>query len=273
MGALLRQRKTNYSHLTRRMPVTGSHRIDSSYLEFSIIGDFNEDATIGIILDTIGALPQRADAPAEITNKQRFIQVPTAPQSKSFTYESKVPQAGAYMVWETPSLVDRNIEVSRRFNVLSEVFNDRMRVKIREEMGGAYSPSASYFSSDVFDYGFFMASAEGSPEEVDVFLDIMLAIASNITAGDITQDEFDRALLPLQSGLEVTLRDNWYWLYYVMDWSQVYSDQLDWARDEVEFYEALTVDEINSMATEYLSPDAAFKLSIYPVNGTDTGDE
>jgi zinc protease len=33
--------------------------INSSYLEFSIIGDFNEDATIGIILDTIGALPQR----------------------------------------------------------------------------------------------------------------------------------------------------------------------------------------------------------------------
>jgi zinc protease len=247
--------------------------INSSYLEFSIIGDFNEDATIGIILDTIGALPQRADAPAEITNEQRFIEVPTAPQSKSFTYESKIPKAGAYMVWETPSLVDRNIEKARRFNVLSEVFSDRMRVKIREEMGGAYSPYASYFSSNNYDYGFFVAVAEGSPEEVDVFLDIMLAIASNVSNGDISQDEFDRAVLPLQNGVNATLRDNWYWLYSVMDGSQVYPDQLDWAREQVEFYEAITVDEINSMAIEYLSPDAALKLSIYPVNGTDTGDE
>jgi zinc protease len=111
--------------------------LESSYLEFSIIGDFNEDATIGIILDTIGALPQRADAPAEIANERRFIEVPTAPQSKSVTYESKIPQAGAYMVWEAPSLVDRNIDVARRFDVLSEVFSDRIRVKIREAMGGA----------------------------------------------------------------------------------------------------------------------------------------
>ena len=49
-----------------------------------------------------------------------------------------------------------------------------------------------------------------------------------------------------------------------MDQSQVQPYRLDWARGRDEFYEAMTVEQIQSLASEYLLPGLAYKLSIYP---------
>ncbi|CAB9520780.1 Stromal processing peptidase, chloroplastic [Seminavis robusta] len=246
--------------------------LESGHIELSIVGDFNETETVNLLLETIGAIPERDASPPEITDEMRAIDIPVAPQAETFAYESKIPTAGAFIVWRIPSFVSQDIGLLRRFNLLAGVFRDRMRVKIREELGGSYSPGASSIMSDAFEYGFFMTNAIGVNDEVEVFTEITLAIAANISQADITQDEFERALFPFQSERADDLQSNSYWLGTVMDGSQANPQQLDWSRGRDEFYEDLTVEEINDLV-EYLSPDIAYQFGIIAVNSTDADAE
>ena len=242
--------------------------LNSSYLEISLVGDLNQDETIIFLLQTFGALPERADSPLDITAQNRLIATPAAPQSMSFTYESRLPQAAAVVVWEIPSFVEENIEENRKFNVLSSIFADRMRVTIREELGGAYAPEAWFTMSDAFDYGFFVAYVDGLPDELPIFADSILSIAENITTGLISEDEYLRAVRTFQTEVSDSLRRNNYWLYNVMAQCQKQPVRLEWSRSRSAFYESLTVDEMNVLAQQYLTQDGAWSLSLLPVNGT-----
>ena len=242
--------------------------LNHSYMECSFVGDFNDETIIDNILATLGALPVRDDAPDILADEASAIEIPF-PETKSFPYESQLPQAGAFVAWEIPSRLAGDIEMSWRFGVLKDIFRDRMRLKIREELGGAYSPAVAHKESEGFDYGFLIAVSQGLPEELPIFTDIILAIAGNMTMGDITQDELDRAIQPLQSSFADDLRTNSYWMEVIQE-SQARVQKIDWARDRNNFYENVALEDINALAQEYLSPGAAFPLSVVPVNETNS---
>lgn len=233
---------------------------NSSYLEISLVGDFDEDQAVEHLLHTFGALPVRVAAPPEIAAEERAIAVPL-PQTKSFTYESKLPQAVAYVAWEIPSY---EVEQSGEFNILSSIFSDRMRIAIREDLGVAYSTRSYYSMSQAFDYGFFFAHVDGLPEELSLFTDSIMSIAANLTTELIEEGEFLRALLPYQTEIETSVRSNSYWLFDVMANCQAKPKILEWSRGRTAFYETLTVDHINDLAQQFLTQDGAFRLSIAP---------
>ena len=240
--------------------------LNNSYMEVSLVGDLDHEQAIGFILQTFGALPERADAPPEIAEEERNIAVPSAPQTKSFFYESALPQAATTVIWEIPSLFEEGTEISRKFNILASIFRDRMRVTIREELGGTYSPDSWHDSNDYFDYGLFFAYVDGLPEELDTFANSIMSIAENMTTtGLIDEDEFLRAVAPFQTGLSDNTRTNSYWLYTVMAECQARSVKLDWSRSRTAFYETLTVQELNDLAQQYLTQDGAIRISLLPV--------
>jgi len=250
--------------------------LNSSYMECSFVGDFDEDATVDLILATLGAIPERENSPPEISEELRAIDIPSAPMTKSFPYETGLPQAGAFVTWEIPSDlsdVSTDEDTSRHFSLLNGVFAIRVTEQIEKLLGGAYSPYVESYQNEAFDCGFLIAIAQGLPEEVKVFTDIILEIAADMSTGGISQDEFDRARLPLQSTVEDDLRDNMYWLSRVIGESQAKPFKLDWSRSLVGFYENAIVDDINNLAMEYLSPDKAYLLSIVPGNSTDGDSE
>ena len=98
-------------------------------------------------------------------------------------------------------------------------------------------------------------------EKVTGFIHEMgLALASK----GVTQDELDRALTPILSNLEKTLRDNGYWLNTVMAQSQAEPYRLDWARERDADYESIKLAEINALAKKYLGKENAAQLVIVP---------
>lgn len=242
-------------------------QLDESYLELSVIGDFDVDSTIPLILKTFGALPERQDSPV-IDRKLRNLEFPTTPGEKTFTYESKFPHAAAMVVFDVPSLED-DISLTRRINVLSSILNDRMRIEIREEQGESYSPSAYSDISTDFDYGVITALARGTPESSEAVSRSIIAIAGNVTK-DVTDDELVRAVNPKLSNIEALQRSNSYWLNSVMRESQVKPWHLNWSRNMYEDYSSITLDEIKAIASKYLSPENSMRITILPVA---TGDE
>ena len=126
-------------------------------IELSLVGDLDLDATIAAVAQTLGALPPREPKPALADLRQ--VAFPAQPFAREYTIASEIPKGLVAVFW--PTTDGDKIQRTRRLNLLASVLNDRLRVKIREELGGTYSPNASSFASDTFPgYGYFTAAVD-----------------------------------------------------------------------------------------------------------------
>lgn len=238
--------------------------LEKGYLELTIVGDFDQEALLKDLLATFGTLAERDAAPPAETPLSRGVSFPIPPSEKTFTYESKIPQAAATAVWKTDGMRG-NIPEARRLNVLSEIYGDRIREEIREKLGASYSPNAGAGGSDALEgMGYLIGQSIGKPDDIPLLLNTMATIATDLSENGATQDEFDRALAPTLSNLEKTLRDNSYWLSTVLSQSQSDPEKLELARNRDKDYRSITLDEINALAKKYYSPENLHKISILP---------
>ena len=236
--------------------------LKDSYLEISLVGDFDIEKTIPFILRTVGALPTRSSTRPAL-GKERLLKTPQLPATRKFTYTSKIPQAASLVGWRIPA-VKEDIGELRRLNVLAAILDDRLRTKLREELGATYSPQAHANASMVFDYGNLMAMSIGAPEDVEKVTALIHEMGIELGAKGVTQDELDRALKPILSNLEKTLRNNGYWLNTVMAQCQSEPYRLDWARGRDADYASIKLAEINALAGKHLGRENAAQVTILP---------
>lgn len=242
--------------------------LSKSYLELSIIGDFEPEPMIAELLATFGALPTRASTPPDL-NERRKINFPEPPAEMEFNYESKVPQGMAVTIWGAPGPRD-GIPAFRRLNILGSIYGDRLRKEIRENLGASYSPNAGADGSEAYDgIGYIMGQSVANPEDLDALLASMVKLADELASEGATQDELDRALNPIFGQLERTLRDNGYWLGTVMSRSQAEPDRLNFARSRDTDYRSINLTEINALAAAHLGKDRALQVRIRPIADAD----
>jgi len=150
--------------------------------------------------------------------------------------------------------------------MLGAVLDDRLRVKIREELGDAYSPFAHNFPSDTWtDYGYLFASVTIDPSQAESVTEVITEIADELAKGDaITADELERAKKPQVTSIGEMRRTNRYWLGSVLEASQEYPERLNWSRSFVDDYKNITVEEVNALAKEFLRSDKQVSVAIKP---------
>ena len=238
--------------------------LEKGYLELTIVGDFNQETLLKDLLATFGSLAKRDAAPPVKTALSRKVDFPEPPSEKTFSYESKIPQAAATAVWKTDGMRG-NIPEVRRLNVLSEIYGDRLREEIREKLGASYSPKAGVVGSDALEgMSYLIGQSIGKPDDIPLLLTTMETIAKELSGKGATQDELNRALAPTLSNLEKTLRDNSYWLSTVLSQSQADPEKLELARSRDKDFRSITLKEINALARKYYTPKNLHKISILP---------
>src|SRR5690606_26516793 len=109
-----------------------------------LVGDLDIEEAIKAAAATIGALPPRAERKDLAELKQ--VSFPSEPFARHFEFISEIPKGNVMAYWPTTDGFD--IKTNRRLTMLGRVLADRLRVKIREEIAGSYSPSAGSFASD-----------------------------------------------------------------------------------------------------------------------------
>lgn len=234
-------------------------------LELSIVGDLEIDQVLPILKRTIGALPKRASSKPGYAEERELANLPKPPAEKRYTFESRVPTGSAMVSWKATGLHKDNIGTTRRMGILASILSNRMREKIREELGEAYSPYAGFQPSDAHPaLGYMLAVSPGKPEQAERVGKIIIEIADKLAREGATADELKRAVAPRLSELKKTLRQNSYWLGTVMAASQEQPYRLDWARGRDKDYAAITVEEINALAKQYLGKENAFRFEIIP---------
>jgi zinc protease len=236
-------------------------QLKSSFLEVSLVGDVDPESALQHLAQTFGALPPR-DAEKPAYTEQRQVSFPP-PGKEDFKFSTEIPKAIATMYWPTEDMSD--IQRTRRFSVLASILDDRLRLKVREELGETYSPACYHVANDTFTgYGYLTAIIEVKPEQLDSISDIVAEIGQQVATGPITADEFERAMQPLLSQIEQMRRDNRYWSQNVLRNAHEQPERLDWARAMVDDFKNISLADIQALASEYLKAPRLITARIIP---------
>jgi len=232
----------------------------SGPIEIGIAGDIDVDAAVNAVAATLGTLPQRAKKPGY--EEARKVSFPK-PFKKDWHVASEIPKGLVTVFW--PTTDSRDVKVARRLHVLSEILSDRLRVKIREEMGDAYSPSAGSAPSDTYThYGFILAQISIDPHQAQKIVDTVLALADDLRKNGATADEIERAKKPILTSLKESVRTNGYWLNSVLGSCQEFPEKLEWCRTRTSDYASISKAELDALAVQYLDSAATFRVIVLP---------
>ncbi len=218
--------------------------LQNSYLEISIVGDFDEEQMMSIVSKTFGAMPPRR-AILEGAPEQIVVRDDGSKISKTYDATTE-PRSLACLSWVLD--FGQDTKKMRTATVLSAILDDVLRKDIRESEGNVYSPFAFYATADWADYMSVISAASFvAPDENETLQKKLLQCGRKL-ANTITDDEFERAKIPIVKSLKVAERNNRYWLFSVMVRSQVYPVLIDMALNRVQTYKNVSVEDVREMA-------------------------
>ncbi len=240
-------------------------RLKTGAVEIAIVGDIDERAAIDAVASTFGALPMR-----EVAQTRFKSDVPVVfRKDKSpikLTHAGEPSQAIAYIFWPVSIDPDVDTQGARVISAMVSVMRLKVIAEIREALGATYSPSASSSLSTLYPgFGYVNAGAEVKPEDVDRVIAAMRKIAAEMRAGEISDDEFSRAITPSLEMLPQNASSNGYWLSLIAQ-AQTRPDYL--ARNKLAFIEAsirkITKADIIAAANAWLIDSEAQEARVVP---------
>lgn len=235
-------------------------------IEIAVVGDIDEDQVIALVAKTFGALPKRDPAPSKYKSDKPV----TFRQDKTplvFTHAGEANQALAQVYWPVTDVdPDAQPQEARVLAVLAAVMRLKVVEEIRESLGATYSPSANASLSSLYPgFGYVNAGAEVKPEDVDRVIAALVKIAAELRAGEISDDEFSRALTPALEVLPQNATSNSYWLGMIAQ-AQTRPDLME--RSKLPAVEAslraVTKADVAAAAQRYLTPGARQEARVIP---------
>jgi zinc protease len=148
--------------------------------------------------------------------------------------------------------------------VLASVIEDRLRLKIREGLGGPTAAKRQQRQRHVPGYGYLLVQIGVEPAQAPTILAAVREIAESLRTGGITDDELQRAKQPILTQLAESARTNPYWLGAVLAACREQPQRLDWARTRTADVTAITREEINAFAAKYLQPERLVSYIVLP---------
>ncbi|MBW2662131.1 MAG: insulinase family protein [Deltaproteobacteria bacterium] len=222
-------------------------------LEVSVVGDFDVNSTIEIVSKYLGTLSPRRNI-----YLQKRLDSPEFPvaQSLEINVATKIDKGLVVVAYPTEDLWD--IHRTRLFSVLADILSDRLREKIREKLGAAYSFVAYNRASRVYSgYGVFQAFVQVAPEDINMIINEIKKIVSDLAETGPNNDELRRAVDPMITSIKDMMRNNNYWLNTVLSGSVKHPQQLEWSRTIMDDYNSITKDELFVLAKKYLNNNKA----------------
>jgi len=233
--------------------------ISTDPLEVSVVGDFDRDQVVSLVNQYLIGSKARKKLSEPETVKLNF------PMGKEaiFDVASSIRKAIVIVAWPTADFWD--IGRTRRLNILSSVFTDRLRKDVREKLGASYSPVVFNQSSRVFSgYGLLQAMIIVDPSHIDQIRNVVLKIGDDLRKNGCTADELERAKAPTLTSIKDMIRTNNYWLDTVLGLSERHPQQLKWPTTILDDFASITTQDINALAKEYLVRNRAAVAVVEP---------
>jgi zinc protease len=174
-------------------------------------------------------------------------------------------QALAYIAWPTTDAVEDRT-AAREVSMLAEVVKLRVMEEIRERRALAYSPRVGSSASDTYPgYGSLSVSAEIASDKSEAFYAAVDAIMAKLRDEAPTEDELNRARLPVIEALHRSQASNEYWLTQLADVAAHPTD-VEQTLTHISDLEAVTPADIQRLAQQYLKSDTAWRALVTSTN-------
>ncbi len=231
-------------------------------IEISIVGDTTWPDASDAVARTVAALPPRDPFP-----KSRNTPGPRMPKPSKTMYaystSAQLHQVALNWICPVPDLADMHHE--RRCRLLTELVTERLRARLRDQLGATYNCSAGFFEYDGFpDFSYFSIYAEVAPDRAQQASKILTNELDELRKKHFTDDEFARVKTPFLRAREEDLRSNGYWGYTVLRDAQERPLRLAAARDRATDTASITRADLESLAKRYFDPKRCFKFISYP---------
>ncbi len=235
----------------------------SAPLDVTVVGDVAVDQAIKEVAATFGALPPRIDAsPAKRAAASSIRFPPGTPISIVLHHHGRADQGIAVVAWPTTDVFDRKAQAS--LEVLENVLASRLTDQLRVRDGITYAPETMLDASKaVPGYGYLLAATELPPAKMPLFFDVTYAIAADLRAHPISDDELNRARKPKFEEAVGQMQTNLYWFTALLG-SQSDPRLLDVIRATVPDLSQVTSADIQQAAEKYLVDIKAWKAEITP---------
>jgi zinc protease len=231
-------------------------------LEISVVGDIGFDAAELAVAQTLGALPGRP-APAEPAAPASAAAAPP-PAPVVLPVSPKLNQCAVGFYWPVRD-PEFDVHEERRCRLLASIMEERLRQRVREELGATYALSATFMQFEGFPLlNYFSVYAEVEPTRGPEVEGIIRREMAAMQREGITRDEFDRAKQPFVAARLADLRSNAYWGYTVLRDAQQKPARLTAARDRTTDTAAITQAEVQALIDRCLTPAAAFVFRTIP---------
>ncbi len=230
-------------------------------IELALVGDFDEDAAIAAVAATLGALPAREGEfrSRDAARIRSFTQERTA---HVLRHEGEADQAMFRTIW--PTTDDQDFGEMMRVSLLARVVQIELTDRLREELGQAYSPRASSSMSRIYPgYGTFTISASVEASEVEATRDAIAALVEEIRTTPLDPDIIDRARQPLLEAYDNALKSLGGWMALASR-AQSDGDRLERWFAGPDMLRAITAEEIQAEAAQYLGSDDAVQFVVLP---------
>lgn len=228
--------------------------ITGAPLEVTVVGDVDETRAITAVAETLGALPPRTGGFAR-TAKPPFLHFPARPLGELRTrHEGPQEQAGVTVVWPLYVATPARRREERALELLSGVFNDLLRRRVRETLGKTYSPNVSLEMPDYADQGVLTASVETAPADAEAVGGEIRKLAAELAGGGVTTAAIEEVRKPQLDGAAKRRETNGWWFNTLSgsarnpEWL---ADALDWERE----LRSLTREDVQRAAATWLKTE------------------
>ncbi len=232
-------------------------------IELSVVGDVDWGAARDAVAATLGSLAPRP-APSDDHSSPIPVTFSSAPSGlKVYPMNPRLKQVALAWFWPVTTVADFHEE--RRCNLLASILQERLRMKVREGLGAAYSPAVAFQRIDGFpNINYFTFYVEVAPENAGKVLEIVQRETKELSTKGPSADEFARAKTPYLRAMTDDLLQNGYWGGTVLSAAQQQPERIAAARDRAADLAAITRREITALAKRDLIPSQAFKFATAP---------
>ncbi|HEX6535709.1 MAG TPA: insulinase family protein [Gemmatimonadaceae bacterium] len=183
-----------------------------------------------------------------------------------------LPKAQTFMVFDGPfsSAPADYLRERERLSALTGVLQDRLRVRLREELAGTYSPFATSETLALPDEHYRVLIAfDAAPERMHQLNKELMTILDALRTKGVTAADAARAATVERRQLETRLQTNSYWLNAIGEFHRlgIPLDEIATPYPERE----VTPAELQAAAQKYLPDDVYLHLTLMPEDSTSYG--
>jgi zinc protease len=236
--------------------------LKSGPVEVLVFGDIAAEDAIAAVGETFGAIKKRSPARPLAGSVGSRGPLPTTTPIVRF-HSGPADQAAAVLAYPIGGGT-AGIYESRKLELLSSIFNDRMFNQFRETEGAGYSPNVnSNWPLSLQSGGSFLISSQLRPDRVDLFYKIARSIADDLATKPISADELVRAVTPLRQFIARASSGNTFWMSQLAGLSQD-KGKVSALRTLSTDYGRITPAELQETARRWFVQDKAMMLVVKP---------